>query len=98
MDRGTIVQGGTHEDIYNQPANSFGADFIGKANFLDGVVESEESRLLKVSLAIRPEAVEVRHNFHVRQEVSFSFKPEFSGVYKKQFLRKSPHGNVRNST
>src|SRR5205814_5743937 len=32
MNRGTIQQIGSPEDLYNRPANLFVADFIGKAN------------------------------------------------------------------
>src|SRR5262249_30250754 len=35
---GKIVQRGTPQDIYRRPANQFVADFVGSANFLNGVV------------------------------------------------------------
>lgn len=38
MNKGIIQQKGTPEDIYNEPANSFVADFIGESNILDGVM------------------------------------------------------------
>lgn len=38
MDGGKIQQIGTPEDIYNEPANAFVADFIGESNILDGVM------------------------------------------------------------
>lgn len=38
MDSGKIQQIGTPEDIYNEPANAFVADFIGESNILDGVM------------------------------------------------------------
>ena len=36
MNAGEIVQLGTPEAVYNQPATRFVADFLGEANFLDG--------------------------------------------------------------
>src|SRR5205085_8155013 len=36
MNRGTIQQIGSPEDLYNRPANLFVADFIGKANVIRG--------------------------------------------------------------
>ncbi len=36
MSNGKIQQIGTPTDIYNEPANSFVADFIGESNILDG--------------------------------------------------------------
>lgn len=38
MDKGTIQQIGTPEDIYNEPKNAFVADFIGESNIVDGVM------------------------------------------------------------
>ncbi len=38
MDKGSIQQIGTPEDIYNEPKNAFVADFIGESNILDGVM------------------------------------------------------------
>ena len=36
MDKGSIQQIGTPEDIYNEPKNAFVADFIGESNIIDG--------------------------------------------------------------
>ena len=41
MDGGKIQQVGTPEDIYNEPANAFVADFIGESNILDGTMISD---------------------------------------------------------
>jgi len=38
MQKGTIQQIGTPEDIYNEPKNAFVADFIGESNIIDGVM------------------------------------------------------------
>ena len=38
MDKGTIQQIGTPEDIYNEPKNAFVADFIGESNILNGTM------------------------------------------------------------
>ena len=38
MDKGTIQQIGSPEDIYNEPKNAFVADFIGESNIIDGVM------------------------------------------------------------
>jgi iron(III) transport system ATP-binding protein len=40
MNRGRVMQIGTAQEIYRRPANSFVADFIGKANLLDAKVLS----------------------------------------------------------
>ncbi|MBQ2429302.1 MAG: TOBE domain-containing protein, partial [Alistipes sp.] len=38
MSEGRVQQIGTPTDIYNEPANSFVADFIGESNILNGVM------------------------------------------------------------
>ena len=75
MNNGVIAQIGTPEDVYNEPANAFVADFIGEANIINGVMlEDEKVRILGVELdcvdkgfpkdhpvdvVIRPEDIEV---------------------------------------
>jgi len=44
MHQGKIMQIGTPQEIYAQPVDRFVADFIGKANFLEGRVGSMASR------------------------------------------------------
>ena len=38
MNKGVIQQMGTPQDIYNEPANAFVADFIGESNIIDGTM------------------------------------------------------------
>ncbi len=42
MDKGTIQQIGTPEDIYNEPKNAFVAYFIGESNIIDGVMVQDK--------------------------------------------------------
>ena len=75
MNNGVIAQIGTPEDIYNEPANAFVADFIGEANIINGTMLKDcKVRILgqeldcvdkgfgenaPVDVVIRPEDVEV---------------------------------------
>ena len=75
MDAGKILQIGTPEDIYNEPANAFVADFIGESNILDGVmledykvkmfgqvftcVDKGFERNEPVDVVIRPEDIDI---------------------------------------
>jgi iron(III) transport system ATP-binding protein len=43
MDQGQVQQVGTPEEIYHRPSNRFVASFLGRCNFLDGVVTSRGS-------------------------------------------------------
>ncbi|WP_062196882.1 putative 2-aminoethylphosphonate ABC transporter ATP-binding protein [Massilibacterium senegalense] len=53
MNRGEIMQIGTPQEIYQLPANSFVADFIGAMNFIHVNPNHPEERIL----AIRPEHI-----------------------------------------
>jgi len=75
MRNGKILQMGTPQDIYNEPANAFVADFIGESNILSGVMhkdylvefagvyfECEDSGFAPmeaVDVVIRPEDIDV---------------------------------------
>ena len=41
MDKGSIQQIGTPEDIYKEPKNAFVADFIGESNIIDGIMPED---------------------------------------------------------
>jgi iron(III) transport system ATP-binding protein len=41
LDRGCLQQVGTPPDVYHRPATRFVADFVGKADFVPGVVEAQ---------------------------------------------------------
>ncbi len=72
INRGTVQQCGTPEEIYNTPANQFVADFLGKVDFFKG--EAENGKIVcpkmggqvipyegplrgRVDVAVRPENV-----------------------------------------
>ncbi len=50
MHRGRLVQLGTPEEVYERPADTFVADFLGAANFLGGVVQSVTAGEILVAL------------------------------------------------
>jgi spermidine/putrescine transport system ATP-binding protein len=54
MNTGRIQQIGTPEEIYDDPANTFVADFIGEANLIPG---SALGRNTAVVIAVRPERI-----------------------------------------
>ncbi|MBQ2252753.1 MAG: ABC transporter ATP-binding protein [Clostridia bacterium] len=75
MKSGTIQQIGEPQDIYNEPANAFVADFIGESNIFDGMmprdglvrigdgefpcVDTRPDGRETVDVVIRPEDVEI---------------------------------------
>ncbi len=79
MNKGKIVQSGSPEDIYNHPANSFVADFIGNANFFDGVVKEADEKFLTVSMLGSDVQIPVKGRdevFKPGEEVNLAIKPE----------------------
>ncbi len=50
MREGAIVQVGSPRELYDKPANRYVADFVGKSNFFDGVVESHDDGRQRVRL------------------------------------------------
>ena len=50
MREGEIVQVGSPRDLYDNPLNRYVADFVGKSNFFDGVVESSDDGLQQLKL------------------------------------------------
>ena len=79
MNHGSIIQSGTPEEIYNNPANAFVADFIGNANFISAVVEEIEGERITVRLGRRIVIVETglhEEHFDEGEEVYLAIKPE----------------------
>ena len=50
MKDGNIVQQGTPDEIYEQPVNRFVANFIGKANFIEGVFKGKDGETAVVGI------------------------------------------------
>lgn len=78
MNKGVILQVGTPQDIYNEPVNSFVADFIGESNIIDAVMPEDykvrfagrEFACLDagfgsgpVKVVVRPEDIEITRNY-----------------------------------
>jgi putative spermidine/putrescine transport system ATP-binding protein len=69
MSNGRVEQVAPPREIYHKPANAFVANFIGKANFFDGVYQ-------KNSVKIGQHAVDVSANFTTGSPVSLAIRPE----------------------
>ncbi|MHA6642475.1 ABC transporter ATP-binding protein [Mesorhizobium sp. A623] len=51
MNAGTAEQIGSPEQVYDEPATAFVADFLGKANMLKGTVTSADAKTATITLA-----------------------------------------------
>ena len=76
MHRGRIEQVGTPEDLYDRPASSFVADFIGTTNLLAGTVESLGPRRRDVCLDSGDRCVIASGGRRPGQTVHVSIRPE----------------------
>jgi ABC-type Fe3+/spermidine/putrescine transport system ATPase subunit len=77
MDRGRIIQVGTPEEIYYRPVNSFAADFIGNANFVDGtVLEVSEGSVFVDSEFGRLAARSFDTRFKAGEKIRLVIRPE----------------------
>lgn len=79
MNKGVIQQKGTPEDIYNEPANAFVADFIGESNILDGVMVED----FKVIFADR-EFECVDKGFEPNENIDVVIRPEDFKIVKSE--------------
>lgn len=69
MSNGRVEQIATPQEVYHTPANAFVADFIGKANFFDGVSTDGGIR-------IGSHALEVQAAFRSGSPVQVAIRPE----------------------
>ena len=76
MNSGRIEQIGSPEEIYRSPTSRFVADFIGRANFLPAVVQSQADSQLTLKLFDNP--ITVRSAVSVRDgdRVTVLLRPE----------------------
>ena len=76
MNKGKIMQIGTPREIYFNPANSFVADFIGEANFLEGEIESVENGKAHVKVNDTVLTVPTTETFDNGQKCKLVLRPE----------------------
>ena len=85
---GKIMQVDTPLNLYNHPANKFVAGFIGSPtmNFLNGVIEEKDGKLLmnvKGTELEFPESMREKIKGHAGKEVSFGIRPEHISLGKE---------------
>ena len=102
MDEGRIQQIGTPADIYNEPVNSFVADFIGESNILNGTmlgdrrvsfmghgfdcVDEGFGENVPVDVVIRPEDIYIMNRTEGAQFSGVVKSCTFKGVHYEMFV------------
>ena len=102
MNEGKIQQIGTPTDIYNEPQNSFVADFIGESNILNGrmvkdrlvefvghefeCVDEGFGEDVAVDVVVRPEDIYIMNKIDVAQFAAKVKSCTFKGVHYEMFV------------
>lgn len=102
MNNGKIQQIGTPADIYNEPINSFVADFIGEANILNGVmihdckvsfagyefdcVDEGFGENVPVDVVVRPEDLQIPRDQRKSRFYGTVTSCTFMGVHHRIFI------------
>ena len=95
MNEGVIEQIGSPVEIYRFPNSRFVANFIGRANFIDGVVLAQKnSRLTVRSLGESITLSNIKREFREGEPVTLIVRPEMIQIKKKGGLYQ---GTVRQS-
>jgi len=95
MDSGRILQIGTPDEIYEQPATRFVAQFIGSVNLFEGRIVEDEANYATIAAPALEFPVHVGHGLtgFEGQEVAFSLRPEKVAVTKDEPAE--PHNKAR---
>lgn len=102
MNEGKIQQIGTPTDIYNEPQNSFVADFIGESNILNGKMIKDKlvefvghefecidegfGENVEVDVVVRPEDIYIVRNLESAQFMAKVKSCTFKGVHYEMFV------------
>jgi len=102
MNEGKIQQIGTPTDIYNEPVNSFVADFIGESNILNGTMIEDKlvnfigydfpcvdkgfGENVPVDVVIRPEDIYIKKDTEGEQFTGKVTSCTFKGVHYEMFV------------
>ena len=102
MNEGKIQQVGTPTDIYNEPQNSFVADFIGESNILNGKMVKDKlvefvghefecvdegfGENVEVDVVVRPEDIYIMNRTEGSQLTAKVKSCTFKGVHYEMFV------------
>ncbi len=86
MDQGWIQQVGTPDEIYEQPANRFAAEFIGSVNLVDAVIDEDQPDYVTLTTPAFESSIRIGHGItgFTGQPVSFAVRPEKLAIGKDE--------------
>jgi ABC-type Fe3+/spermidine/putrescine transport system ATPase subunit len=74
LNDGLVIQVGTPEELYDNPANEFVARFLGSGNILAGEVTEVSGKHLMVT--VNGSQFKIKGNGELNSQIKFSIKPE----------------------
>ena len=77
MSNGRVEQVAPPQEIYHKPANAFVADFIGKANFFDGIYQTS-------GVTVGTQVLNAPANFAPSSPVRLAIRPENASLVAEQ--------------
>ncbi|MBQ0145342.1 MAG: ABC transporter ATP-binding protein [Bacteroidales bacterium] len=111
MNEGKIQQLGTPIDIYNEPQNSFVADFIGDSNILNGTMIADRKvsfighefdcvdegfgENVPVDVVVRPEDIYIMNKTESAQFTGVVKSCIFKGVHYEMFVDTDTHNEMQ---
>jgi putrescine transport system ATP-binding protein len=86
MDQGWIQQVGKPDEIYEQPANRFAAEFIGSVNMVEATIDEDEPDYVTLKTPAFEAPIHVGHGItgFEGQQVSFAVRPEKLDIGKDE--------------
>ncbi len=95
MSEGRVLQIGTPYEIYEAPADTFVAQFIGETNLLKGTITVRDGRFYTIdTLDMGPVMVTTDRAFEVGDEVVHAIRPEKIAITKQRPENLPPDWNV----
>jgi iron(III) transport system ATP-binding protein len=84
MNRGSVVQEGSAEDLYHRPASPFVAQFIGRVNLLAGRVLAVDGPRARIAVLGREvDATMDPHRLHTGDPVQVALRPEAIAIARR---------------
>ncbi|TDT68014.1 iron(III) transport system ATP-binding protein [Hypnocyclicus thermotrophus] len=85
MNAGNIEQVGNPIEIYQKPKNEFVANFIGKANIVDGIVKERIEEYLEVDIHGVEYKIKSNKNYKSGDKVRIVIRPEAIDIFGEDF-------------
>lgn len=79
FNKGQLIQFGPPDEVYESPLNPFVAEFIGDTNFLEGIIRTDQGRLIlktESGLELDLDRSVVAHEGQADRQITMSIRPQ----------------------